>query len=281
MSGMNTILSEQNVHIDEAIKKLKECELKTIQSFSQTSEFAANYVDDYFKDVIAKTPMVVGGNEFKPSTTVVMKFKDTWVPDHTINLGDEIKNRKVMGLYTVRITDTLLPHNPSTNKWFCDKAIDNKYDTIKCNTLNRWSLNGICKKCGNKRICPYVPINDMSVLTNTKINYNTPEFNFDKETMFEIDNYLNIYDPQSKLYILFNIIAYPTIPFVIANNFTSEPSTGDYKFFSVKYINSHECSLFENVLSIIPPNYQNINEICMSFLNITPKQKFPMSIKVF
>jgi hypothetical protein len=48
MSEMKTILSEQNVHIDEAIKKLK-----TIQSFSQTSEFAANYVDDYFKNIIS------------------------------------------------------------------------------------------------------------------------------------------------------------------------------------------------------------------------------------
>ena len=197
MSGMNTILSEQNVHIDEAIKKLKECELKTIQSFSQTSEFAANYVDDYFKDVIAKTPMVVGGNEFKPSTTVVMKFKDTWVPDHTINLGDELKDRKMMGFYRVRIIGS----KSDNSKWFCSNPVTKVNDAIKsCNTIN-WRTYNNCVKC--KKQLQFTLHSFFDATKNYPINHNTKVLNFEQELFFEIDNYLNMYEPKSKLYILF------------------------------------------------------------------------------
>jgi hypothetical protein len=217
---IDAIFSKHNYHIErilDSTDKLKECELETINAVSKIFQFYAEHVDDYFEGITRFEDLITSyENEFKPSITVVMEFEDNWVPDHTINLTNELKNRKVMGFYTVKIDDA-------------------------------------------------------------------KEKNVERKLIFEIDNYLNMYEPKSKLYLLFNIVAYPTSPFAIAHNFRSKNS-----IFPIKHINSlknpfeetNNCSsnkkkeLFENIIDIIPPNYQEINEICMGFLKIPSKETF-------
>uniref|UniRef100_A0A6C0AD18 Uncharacterized protein n=1 Tax=viral metagenome TaxID=1070528 RepID=A0A6C0AD18_9ZZZZ len=76
---------------------------------------------------------------------------------------------------------------------------------------------------------------------------------------FKIDNYMNLYHPESGLYLMFNKIPYPDIAFILRDHTYLSKKTNYLNFeFNKSVYDSidNRDNFFENINELIPPNYQ-------------------------
>lgn len=116
---------------------------------------------------------------------------DTWNKTKGI-----LPDRKVMGFHYVY---TGYNTSGSSGDWFCTS-----------HKMKMYGNGGNTANCG----CPYrnvyrlLPNQKMSIESDDQYYYTTGQYYY-----FEVDNYLNLYHPGSKLYIVFNKTAFPSFPF--------------------------------------------------------------------
>ncbi len=166
-----------------------------------------------------------------------------------------LPNRIVMGSYYIAETSNL-----------------NKFD-ITCQNceLSHKSVKHIpCKSCGHNNVITNISIDTKDII------YKPDKSKINEMQTFEIDNYLNIYHPPSKMYLILNKVAFPKLPFYIKGErvdshgnyhrifatYLTDTIGSWYRWLSDGCYNSKdkEQELFKMLKNIIPPDYATVYE---------------------
>ena len=250
-------LEQQLIYIDEwmadAIQKQKLSVAETIHKVAEYSINACRTLDDEFRDIfpeLAELEHTKGSDTppqpFNPEYVIEIKdgkgnkFIDTW--DNSVGL---LPNRKVMG------------------KYYIDVGQDNPF--LYDMTNNTYAVKDVSGGVVRKINCDYIKRNEHRILFNTCFTY-----------PFEIDNYLNLYYPNTGLYLIFNKTIFPAFPFLTRPNIfqskriTSPDLTMKFKL-DPKWYSSVDArpDILAAVPELIPDDYYKVIDFYDRFRQMT------------
>jgi len=273
-------LEQQLIDIDErmadAIRKQKLSVAETIHKVAEDSINACRTLDDEFREIFPElaelepTPESdIQQKPFNPEYVIEIKdgkgnkFIDTW--DKTTGL---LPNRRVMGKYSIQYGDYFKLFTNSKNIYCLEHNdyIENEHlnfdgsywlgNLRELGGLNRYGKID-CNSCLAKYSNVYEVIESGKFVIGADeiTSYSYKPFNKVVEIILEVDNYLNLYDPKSNTYLLFNKIVFPIIPFIIRPElFKSKNIIGDTtKLFDYK-IYKDDPAFFNYNSKLITPN---------------------------
>ena len=272
--GLNNI----DLHRQDAIKRHKQLFANAVYEAANVSNKCCNNLDKEFIKYFPEIASESKTTPFNPNTVVEFrdgtvfgdadnkcnKTIDEW--NHDIGL---LPNRQVMGNYYIDIGETYtIPcmycnlhkvHSPVVKCMGCNKE------------YNLPNFQGPILPCGHQWNTYAKPMSCACTNAPTHFiyNYNTipsPDigrgsdkqlFNSSITHTFEIDNYLNLYHPPTKLYILFNKTAFPNIAFHFQKNIYDSkrmkalPNTELLKESYHKSLDNRD-DFLKNITNIIP-----------------------------
>ena len=241
--GLNNI----DLHRRDAIKRHKELFANAVYEAANISNRCCNNLDKEFIRYFPEVASESNTEPFNPNT--VVEFRDGKV------FGDnDHKTNKIIEEWDNDIG--LLPNRQVTGNYYIDIGVD-RFDikitkegaeVIYCKLHKVVSPHILCKACNKQYTHPRFDTPNLpcghawisyakpmrcacaagsavhftygSVPSSPDIERGIDKQLFDSTTThtFEIDNYLNLYHPPTKLYILFNKTAFPNIAFYFQKN---------------------------------------------------------------
>tara|TARA_B110000208_G_scaffold120925_1_gene147692 strand:+ start:194 stop:1882 length:1689 start_codon:yes stop_codon:yes gene_type:complete len=238
--GLNNI----DLHRRDAIKRHKELFANAVYEAANISNRCCNNLD---KEFIRYFPEVASESNTEPfNPTTVVEFRDGKVFGDNDNKCNKIieewdndigllPNRQVTGNYYIDIGVDMFDIK-ITNKcsMYCKlhKVVSHAVTCVGCNKqYTNPSFDTPNLPCGHSWTTYAKPMSCACTHTPTHFIYgsipSSPDIGrgIDKQLFdssithtFEIDNYLNLYHPPTKLYILFNKTAFPNIAFYFQKN---------------------------------------------------------------
>ena len=234
--GLNSI----DLHRQDAIKRHKELFANAVYEAANISNRCCNNLD---KEFIRHFPEIASENNNEPfNPNTVVEFRDGKTFGNNDNKTNKIieewdkdigllPNRQVMGNYYIDIGESYTDNNTM----YCNlhKVVSR---VVTCKGCNKQYTNpnfeGTNFPCGHPWTSYAKPMSCACTNAPTHFIYGIPsstspdiDRGMDKPLFgssithtFEIDNYLNLYHPPTKLYILFNKTAFPNIAFHFQKN---------------------------------------------------------------
>lgn len=210
-----------------------------------------------------------------------------------------LPNRKVMGKYYIDVGKPYEYYIQNSNAMYCvmhNKSVSNS-NNYTMSAGHAVSNVGISCECGSfySNIQHHMYGVKKSTISQATSSIRRGEHRdlFDATTTheFEVDNYLNLYHPQSGLYLLFNKTAFPAFPFLARPNiFQSkrhhhDPSDATNKppmkfvFDNTKYTSrDSRAQVLAAVTELIPDDYYKVIDFYDRFRKMTAfKQGLPSS----
>ena len=234
--GLNNI----DLHRQDAIKRHKQLFANAVYEAANISNRCCNNLD---KEFIRYFPEITSENNAEPfNPNTVVEFRDGNVFGDADNKCNKIieewdndigllPNRQVMGNYYIDIGEEINARPKYGMYCNLHKVASH---IVKCMGCHKQFTNLICESgllpCGHQWTTYAKPIACACTHTSTHFTYSLTsspdiERGADKQLFvsttthtFEIDNYLNLYHPPTKLYILFNKTAFPNIAFHFQKN---------------------------------------------------------------
>lgn len=215
--------------------------------------------------------------EFNPEFVIELKdgtpLKEFtgWDTDYGI-----LSNRRVMGTYYIDIG-----HENKENKYYCEKH-KKDIDSIKCKgcgkTFTYYDGSSTCCNGGFNQTFDYscgccFKKNDLrksfdNIMYTPKIKSASQKRGEDRPWMsveqtieFEVDNYLNLYNKTTGLYLMFNKTAFPLFPFYDRDFvFKSKRLENmDFKFDKEYYSSKDKRNeLLDKINELVPTDYHRI-----------------------
>ena len=274
--GLNNIDS----HRQDAIKRHKQLFANAVYEAANISNRCCNNLD---KEFIRYFPEITSENNAEPfNPNTVVEFRDGKVFGDADNKCNKIieewdndtgllPNRRVMGNYYIDIGEA---YNNTTTTMYCGihKVLSPK---VRCAGCNKQYINPSFDTpnlpCGHQHKTYAEPMACACLYNANHFQYcyvsgTSPDIErgidkqlFASDTIhtFEIDNYLNLYHPPTKLYILFNKTAFPNIAFHFQKNIydsrrmKSLPNTELLKDSYHKSLDNRD-DFLKNITNIIP-----------------------------
>uniref|UniRef100_A0A6C0ADH5 Uncharacterized protein n=1 Tax=viral metagenome TaxID=1070528 RepID=A0A6C0ADH5_9ZZZZ len=242
-------IEEQKLYFAKSIHKLAN---ETIIHNAKVDEIFSKQFCDMFKEHKYKTlnpHIVVEMKDGKP-----LKVIDSWNHDEGI-----LPNIKFVSEYYVleglELDETFMSNFfgvPSlklegmTRNW--NLKINTLGNIITSNNHNIFNLKKKFKR-------------DIHMSLNLFPNSSKKETNTfcGRSYWFEVDNYMNLYHPESGLYLMFNKIPFPDIAFILRDHTYLSKKTNYLNFeFNKSVYDSidNRDKFLENINELIPPNYQ-------------------------
>ena len=228
-------LEQQLIDIDErmadAIRKQKLSVAETIHKVAEDSINACMTLNDEFRAIFPELAKFESDTESNSSSTPFNpkfvietqngnrpKFIDTW--DKIVGI---LPNRKVICKYYVNICRQTKLFQHSEKCIYCiehDTYLSNNYTPLTDDKLPK--LNSHYCEINCNCFSEFSSVSDLihseKFLFNAEPfvpnSYGTKPINICYRYEFEVDNYLNLYNKHTGLYILFNKNAFPAFPFL-------------------------------------------------------------------
>jgi hypothetical protein len=270
----------------KSIQKHKDILAKTLYDTAEKSNKSSHSFDKNCNRIFtdAKDFGTPSDESFNPHTVVEFRegkahqVIDTWDKDHGI-----LPNRKVMGTYYIDVCNTFAIKN---DQLLCKEH--NLVVTLKCNNGNCKNATMGCNhqasfhklSCG----CNYHSHFSNIYRIPTNNSYKRGEsrnflFNYRGASIFEVDNYLNIYHKDTGLYLMLHKTTFPDICFYLAREYTQLPDKDYYQIFLSKRIDklnfqlnqSHYNSkdqrgtLLKNINQLVPETYERVFNLFNKF----------------
>lgn len=289
-------LEQQLIDIDErmadAIRKQKLSVAETIHKVAEDSINACRNLDDEFRDIFPELAELESSKlDKKQSPKTYRKISKTkTIPLFVI----EIKDGDGINIIDNWNNMNILPNRKVIGKYFIDCGYqypwifmpsfqDNYCKTHKCKCdiigefPKKYSLScGCIGPNFDTNILPFLTQLDGDATCNfpsIRRGEDRPLFHGD-ELEFEVDNYLNLYHPQSKLYLLFNRTAFPKFPFLARPNIFKSKRISDrshnmkFKLDPEWYCNiDARPDILAAVPELIPDDYYKVIDFYLRFKN--------------
>ena len=279
--GLNNI----DLHRQDAIKRHKQLFANAVYEAANVSNKCCNNLDKEFIKYFPEISSESNTTPFNPNTVVEFrdgkvfgdadnkcnKTIDEW--NHDIGL---LPNRQVMGNYYIDIGVNSFNYKiTKDNKCSMHCKVHNIASTIvqcaACKTqFTNPSFDKLTLPCGHQWktyakpmscACTHAQqenfIYGIPSSPDIERGFDKPLFNSSITHTFEIDNYLNLYHPPTKLYILFNKTAFPNIAFHFQKNIYDSkrmkalPNTELLKESYHKSLDNRD-NFLKNITNIIP-----------------------------
>lgn len=206
------------------------------------------------------------------------KVIDTW--DNIIGI---LPDRKVMGKYYIDVGKEYecFQHSPYGMYCMVHKKVANSSNSYQMHSNPAHSVSSMGMDCGCGNFSASIDrhlygVSLTKATTQIDRGEHRPLFDTKQSYEFEIDNYLNLYHPNTGLYLLFNKTAFPAFPFLARPNiFQSKRIIGDentmqFKFDVNKY-KSHDSrqGILAAVPELIPDDYYKVIDFYDRFRQLT------------
>jgi len=278
----------QNIdqHTKDAIKKHNDILTKTLFDTAQKSNQSSEKLDLNSKKVFPEASSFGKVNEEPFNPNMVVEFREG-KSYQVIKDWNKIKgilpNRKVMGTYFLdKIQFEVSELHTKGNIFRGDGHIHNVYCSNhkvirNANDQNNGRFGTNCG-CGGMKITSqqFFPIPDLPLHRRGE---NRKYVQIENTFTFEVDNYLNLYHPDSGLYLMFNKTTFPSLTFYLAEQYTKLDDKDYYKIylskrleninfrFDINYYNSidQRDDFLKNINELVPDTYHKVYELFNKF----------------
>lgn len=233
MDTIEKTLVDIETQMEDAIHKQKLTVANTVHNVARDSVIAGYSLDMEFMNVFpelkdlcpdVKVIEPTNGNAFNPKFVIEVRegkgvgVVSTWDTENGL-----LPNRKVMGKYYIDVGKPLVAFIHNASAMYCvmhKHLIPNNAGWNSSNT----NPSNISMGCGcgtfynNMNMHIYGVTNTKITTTSINRGEHSELFETTATHTFEVDNYLNLYHPQSGLYLLFNKTSFPAFPFLARPN---------------------------------------------------------------
>ena len=288
METIEQTLNDIETQMADAISKQHLTIARAITSVAGNSLIASKTLDNEFKTVFPELAKLEPdylnkANPFNPEFVIEIKngrgsgITPTW--DRTDGI---LPTRKVMGNYYLDVGQDNVPFVHVPGSMYCmickrqASPVTANYILANNNAPSTVTINCSCATFHNN-ISSHLYGVGIGKHKSAQIERGEHRGLFDTVTTykFEVDNYLNLYHPESDLYILFNRTAFPAFPFLARPNiFQSKrhdtQATGQMNFKLDKtWYSSMDArpKILQAVTELIPDDYANVYNFYNKFRN--------------
>ena len=247
----------------------------TIHRVAGTSISAAKNVDSMFTKAFPELLEQIAGHDAKPpfnpeiaiecinNTPTAIKYAGTWHKD--IGL---LPNRRVICEYWVDVGEpTIIVLIRKKGSYWCGTTNHTLSYTGSTCSKCRATINGF----DNSHIIDSYCLNGPPTTSSITRNEHRPLFDATSSHKFEVDNYLNLYQPETGLYIMFNKTAFPAFTFLARPTVFQSKRLSAITFkFDKTWYNSKDATetILKAVLELIPENYSTVIDFYNRFLSM-------------
>jgi hypothetical protein len=301
MDTIEKTLVDIETQMEDAICKQKLTVANTVHNVARDSVVAGYSLDMEFMNVFpelkdlcpdVKVDEPINGNAFNPKFVIeVREGKGVGVVSTWDTGNGLLPNRKVMGKYYIDVgkPQVAFVHNPHVMYCVVHNVVANT--TNNHYLYNGYNPNDVKIDCGCHTFGSNIQ-NHMYGATKLQnpASINRGEhrelFEATATHTFEVDNYLNLYHPQSGLYLLFNKTSFPAFPFLARPNiFQSKRHHHDpadiankpamkFVFDNAKYTSmDSRAGVLAAVTELIPDDYYKVIDFYDRFRKMTAFKK--------
>jgi hypothetical protein len=290
MEKIEQSLNDIEAQMADTITKQHLTIARAITSVAENSLIAGKTLDNEFKTVFPELANLEPdylnkANPFNPNVVIEIKngkgtgFTHTW--DKTDGV---LPTRKVMGHYYFDLGKPLEYYTHNAHAMYCvtHKQVMGSSNGQHLHLNSQPNSVGADCKCGNfyNNIANHLYGIGIGKINSVQIERGEHRELFDTTTTykFEVDNYLNLYHPESDLYIIFNRTAFPAFPFLARPNiFQSKRHdtqiAGQMKFKLDKtWYSSMDArpTILQAVTELIPDDYSSVYDFYDKFRRMSP-----------
>lgn len=289
METIEQTLNDIETQMADAITKQHLTVARAITSVAGNSLIASKTLDNEFKTVFPELAKLEPdylnkANPFNPGFVIEIKngrgsgFTPTWD-----RIDGILPTRKVMGNYYLDVGQDSVQFIHKKNSMYC---VTHKTDIVSqsgCYLHTNHAPSNVTVGCGCSNFYNNIEKHLYGVgvgVKSAQIERGEHRELFDTTTTykFEVDNYLNLYHPESDLYILFNRTAFPAFPFLARPNiFQSKRHdtqvAGQMKFKLDKtWYSSMDArsTILQAVTELIPDDYSSVYDFYDKFRRMSP-----------
>lgn len=315
MDSIEKGIQSVDEHTKQAIQKHKDILAKTIFETAQKSSRSTNSFDTNCRKIFTEANTI--GKEdpapFNPHTVVEFRdgksyqVMDSWDKDMGL-----LPHRKVMGTYYV----DRLNYGNSTQQLYCQTHKTHTYFTCTgCGNNRHMGNHIVCTSnhhpiqyrlscgCSTNYSTGYAQIYKIPDTLPDNLSQNSlyqrgEERNYfikSQQTIkFEIDNYLNIFHPQTGLYLMFHKTSFPDVCFYLAREYTQLPDKDYYKIYLSKRLSvinftfnqstyqslDNRDKFLNDINELVPQNYDRIYQLYNNFRKFQSFEVNPVEMTV-
>lgn len=261
MDILEKSLADIKTSTQDAIEKQHDILAKAIYDVAKQSSGCSKTVDDIFAKVIDLKKFAVSVSPFNPHTVVDMTRKEVLE-----------KWDKDMGV---------LPDRVVTDHYYVDWGYVRADGLIYVCPSGHVATSNRCHPCRHNGLYPIQEMASKDIRRTRGSATHTPIYQSHAEgttAKFEVDNYLNLYHPETCLYIMFNRTKFPLSAFQMVERINKPYGKGVFQ----SHLASHDrlnqalyTSLdrrpeFLSVIQqIVPPDYQSTLEVFNTFRELS------------